>query len=42
MIDLILLTFVVVVFYGGFFLGAKYKTLKAAWEAFVTWIGARS
>lgn len=38
MIDVILLVFVLAVFYGGFYLGAKYQTLRATWSAFTGWI----
>lgn len=34
MIDLILLSFMLGVAYGSFYLGAKYKTLRATWTAF--------
>lgn len=34
MIDMILLTFVVSVFYGGFYLGTKFKTLGEVFAAF--------
>lgn len=33
MIDFILLTFVLGVFYGGFYCGNKFKTLQGMWTA---------
>lgn len=41
MIDLILLTFCIGIFYGGFFCGNKFGTLTVMKDKAVTWVKAK-
>lgn len=41
MVDLILITFVVVVFVAGFMCGARFTTASNMWDACITWLQSK-